>query len=110
MRGETVKVFSRVQDGVDELNNPIWLTEDYDIENVLVSPGTSQDVPESTRPDGVTVKYTLYIPKTFDGKLDHCTVDVRGELLDVVGSPRRFDLTNCPTEWWMVAEVGTTNG
>lgn len=110
MRGETVCVHARVQTGTDDLNDAVWEDVELEVDNVLVAPGASQDVVSSMRPDGVQVRYTLYFPKTFDGRLEHCSIDVRGERLDVVGSPRRFDKVNCPTEWWMVVEVACTNG
>lgn len=110
MHGEKVVIKQRIQDGTDDLNNPIWRYSDIDVENVLVAPGASQDAIDSTRPDGVTVKYTLYFPKTFSGRLEHSKIVVRDETLDVVGSPRHFDSVNCPTEWWMVVEIGAANG
>lgn len=110
MRGEIVTVKKRIQEGFDELNDPIWKDKEYLVENVLIAPGSSDDAVESTRPDGVEIKYTLYFPKPFDEKLEHCQICVRDEWLDVIGSPRRFDLTNCPTDWWMVVGVGATNG
>lgn len=110
MIGETVIVKYRESGGVDELNNPVWTYEEIEVTNVLVAPGASTDMPESTRPDGVTIEYTLYFPKDFTGNLEHSQVSIRGEWLYVVGSPRPFDLVNCPTEWNMVAEVTRENG
>lgn len=110
MRGEAVVVRMFEESGKDALNNPILAPNDIQVENVLVAPGSSGDINESTRPFGVEVKYTLYFPKTFDSKIENSQVLVRGEWLHVVGSPRHYDANNCPTKWWMVAEVGATNG
>lgn len=110
MVGETITIMYREATGVDDLNNPIYEPVEQEVDNVLVAPGASVDVPESTRPDGVTIEYTLYFPKTFSGSLEHSQVNIRGEWLYIVGSPRPFDLVNCPTKWNMVAEVTRQDG
>lgn len=110
MVGETVIVRSRMKTGVDELNNPVWEDVDQEVSNVLVAPGVVHDAFASTRPDGVEVAYKLCFPKTFHGNLEHCQVNVRGEWLAVIGSPRPYCEQNCPTEWWMDAEVRRTDG
>lgn len=110
MVGETVTVRTRKQTGVDRYNNAVWADVDETVGNVLVSPGATTDALESTRPDGVTIDYTLYFPKSYTGTLDHGQVCVRGEWLYVVGAPRPYDLVNCPTSWCMVVEVTRTNG
>lgn len=110
MQGETVTVMSRVLDGCDSFNDPVYRHDEIDVDNVLVAPGAVNDALESTRPDGVEVNYTLYFPKTFDGDLECAKVVVRGEALDVIGHPDRFDDSVCPTEWNMVVEVGVLHG
>lgn len=110
MRGEEVTVRLKVKDGQDALNNAVWKDQDVTVSNVLVAPGTSGNINDSTRPDGVQIKYTLYFPKTFDMRIDNAQVKVRDEWLYVVGAPRHYDKVNCPTKWWMVAEVGGSHG
>lgn len=110
MVGEAIRVKTREQVGTDDLNNPVYDWMETRVENVLVAPGATNDAMESTRPDGVTVDYTLYFPKTFKGVLDHGMVCIRDEWLWVVGSPRPFANVNCPTQWNMTAEVTRVNG
>lgn len=108
--GETVTVTQKTVVGHDEFNNAIYSEKKTDVGDVLVAPGTDSDVIESTRPDGTEVNYTLYFPKTFTGKLENELVKVRGEWLDVVGCPDRFDDSVCPTRWNMVVRVGVVHG
>lgn len=110
MVGETVAVLIREQAGVDAFNDPIWAERRVEVADVLVAPGDSEDVISSVRPDGNAVRYTLYFPKTFDLDIEEQRVEVRGEVLDVVGSPDHFDAGNCPTRWWMTAKVAGTHG
>lgn len=110
MRGEKITIKTKIQKGADSLNNPIYEDNLVEVDNVLIAPGLSDDIFDSTRPNGVSIKYTLYLPKTFNMKIENCDVFIRDEWLKVVGSPRHYDVYNCPTSWWMVAEVGEVNG
>lgn len=107
MRGEGIVVLRPATTSTDPYNAPVteWVREP--VSNVLVAPGSLSDL-GAERPEGVEVRYTLCLPKTFEGPLEGCKVEVRGEVLDVVGHPDRFD--PCPTEWDMVCEIGGTHG
>lgn len=109
MNGETVIIENRVEVGKDDFNCPIYKPEEQEVHDVLVAPRTGDDKFESTRSDSVEVKYTLYFPKAFTGLVDNLRINVRGEWLNVIGAPRRFE-NNCPTRWNMVVEVGFIYG
>lgn len=110
MRGETVYVEDVLETGADPFGNPLFERFERAVDNVLVAPGDTEDVIESNRPDGAEVRYTCYFPKTFDEVLENRRVKVRGEWLDVIGSPDHFDKLNCPTDWWEVVKVGGVHG
>ena len=112
LRGETVRVVPRERDGTDGFGMPKWVDGGpIDVENVLVAPGPAADASEDVRPDGVAIRYTLLFPKAYGGPaLDNLKIDVRGELLDVVGAPRPYDQDVCPTDWNMEVEVAATDG
>lgn len=110
MKGEIVIVERRTKIGVDDLNDPIYETTSTEVSNVLVCPGSTSNVIESIRPDGVEVAYTLHFPKTFSGSLRGCRISVRDEWYSVIGDPKPYMLENCPTEWCMPVEVGVVNG
>lgn len=110
MKGETVTVKTFTGTGTDPFGAPIEAEETQTVDNVLVQPGACADVVESNRPSGVSVKYTLHFPKTFEGDLEGAEVEVRGNWYKVIGRPDHYTLENTPTDWWMPVEVGTVNG
>lgn len=111
MKGETVSIITRTQDGKDLFGNPSYKTSTEEIDNVLVAPGVVDDIISNTRVEGSEIHYTLYFPKTFGGAdLENAEIEVRGERLRVVGRPNYWNEANCPTDWNMVVKVGTTHG
>lgn len=75
----------------------------------VVCPGATSDM-DATRPEGVTVAYTLHFPKTYAGILRGCSVEVRGTRYDVVGDPQRTTEAATPGPFDMAAEVTRADG
>lgn len=75
----------------------------------VVCPGATSDM-DATRPEGVTVAYTLHFPKTYAGSLRGCSVEVRGETYDVVGDPQRTTEAATPGPFNMAVEVTRSDG
>ena len=96
IQGEAVTVI-RTGRVLDELGEPTYgedAREDLD----------------ASRPEGVTVAYTLCFPKTYAGELKGCAVEVRGERFRVVGDPQRYTEANTPGTWNLTVEVTRTDG
>ena len=74
-----------------------------------VCPGATADM-DATRPEGVTVAYTLHFPKAYAGDLRGCSVEVRGASYDVVGDPQRTTDAATPGPWDMAVEVTRADG
>lgn len=109
--GETVTVERSEIVGRNAHNQPIreWVAQPVD--NVLVSPGPRSDIPDTARPDGVVVAWTLHFPKTFVGDLRGARIAVRGGTpCRVIGDPQPYTLENTPTSWWMPVEVERADG
>lgn len=107
--GEAVTVIRPVV-ARDELGEPSYGEPEREaVVNVVVAPGPTSDLGAS-RPNGVTVAYTLCFPKSFSGGLKGCSVEVRGELCKVVGDPRRYTETSTPGDWNLTVEVTRTDG
>ncbi len=107
--GETIKV-SRIKTTLDALGEPVSSeTETETVEKVLVSPGATSDL-DSSRPNGVTVAYTLCFPKSYAGELKDALVTVRGGAFRVVGDPQRYTGENTPGPWNLTCEVTRTDG
>lgn len=107
--GETVTVRNAVW-SFDELGEPTGETVSEEaVDNVVVCPGATADL-DSTRPNGVTVAYTLCFPKGSDVTLKDATVTVRGTDYKVVGEPKRYTAANTPGHWDLTCEVTRTDG
>ncbi len=109
IHGEAVTV-TRETVTYDELGEPTAteaVTET--VENVVVSPGATSDL-DSTRPNGVTVAFTLHFPKTYAGDLKDAVVGVRGTACKVAGDPQRYAERDTPGDWNMTVEVTRTDG
>lgn len=75
----------------------------------VVCPGATSDM-DATRPEGVTVAYTIHFPKIYAGSLRGCSVEVRGETYDVVGDPQRTTDAATPGPWNLAVEVTRADG
>lgn len=80
------------------------------VQNVVVTPGATSDVLDSTRPDGTRVAFTLGFPKTFTASLRGCRVIVRGVECAVIGDPHPYTAENVPGAWNYTAEVARVDG
>ena len=112
IKGVAVTVSSPSSASTDRFGNPVitWTTET--VNDVLVSPGATADL-EASRPDGVTVAYSLHFPKTFTGSLEGCEVTLPvpwSGTYRVIGAPGQYMDENTPTRWHMPVEVEVAHG
>lgn len=63
MKGITITLYNRTQSGTDELNHPIYSEVSVTVDNVLVSPMSTNEVLESYTLTGRKAVYQLAIPK-----------------------------------------------
>lgn len=108
IKPETVNVLS-YQQTYDEIGEPEGETITETAVDVIVAPGATDDL-SSSRPEGVSVAYTLHFPKTWTGSLRGCKVRVRGEVYTVIGDPQPYTLTNTPTPYYLPCEVTRADG
>ena len=89
LKGVSVVLHKRTVKEYDPLGNPVYITEDITVNNVLWNVTTADDLISSTRLEGTTELYTLAIPKgdtntwlentvTFNGKTFHCYAESEG--------------------------------
>lgn len=107
--GEAVTVRTPTA-GYDEHMEEVVTWDETDVENVVVTPGATSDVLDSTRPDGTRVAFTLGFPKSFTAPLRGCRVTVRGIECAVVGDPQPYTAANVPGAWNYTAEVERVDG
>lgn len=110
--GVSVEVLRPVLVGVDRFNNAEYEYETATVDNVLVVPGATEDLAAS-RPEGVSVAYTLHFPKSFTDDLEGCIVRLPAPYSGdyaVIGKPTPYMLANTPTPWHMPVEVAAAHG
>ena len=94
----------------DEHMEEVTTWDEVTVQNVIVTPGATSDVLDSTRPDGTRVAFTLGFPKSFTAPLRGCRVTVRGIECAVVGDPQPYTAGNVPGVWNYTAEVERVDG
>ena len=107
--GETVTVRTPTI-GYDEHMEVVESWSARPVANVIVTPGSTADVLDSTRPDGTRVDFTLGFPKTFTASLRGCHCVVRGIECAVIGDPQPYTADNVPGAWNYTAEVARVDG
>lgn len=111
LHGESITLLSRVQDGADAFNTPVWRTESETVTDVLVAPGGQSNSSDGLRPDGVTVAFTLCFPRAWAYRsLKGASVLIDGRAYRVIGDPRPLDGGLTPTRWNMQVEVKAEEG
>lgn len=94
----------------DEHMEEVVEWDEATVQNVVVIPGATSDVLDSTRPAGTRVAFTLGFPKSFTAPLRGCRVLVRGIECAVIGDPQPFTAGNVPGAWNYTAEVERVDG
>ena len=112
IRGVAVTVRTPSFGDADRLGNRAVTFSETMVRDGLVSPGATSDL-DASRPEGVSVAYTLHFPKTFTGALEGCEIVLPAPWAGtyrVVGNPRPYIGANTPTRWHMPCEVEAAHG
>lgn len=113
--GVAVTVVRPTPAGRDRLGNPAYGEPVREVvPDVLVQPGPTSEL-DASRPEGVTVAYTLHFPKAYEASLEGCAVELPAPWASegcyrVVGDPRPYMAGNCPTRWNRPVEVEAAHG
>ena len=112
IKGASVIVHFPVAGAVDRFGNAIETWTQATVDDVLISPGATADL-EASRPEGVTVAYSLHFPKTFTASLEGCKVELLAPysgVYRVIGAPGQYMDENTPTRWHIPVEVEFAHG
>lgn len=63
IKGITIILMDKVKTGTDPFNNPTYEEQEIEVDNVLVSPTSTDDIVNQLSIDGKKAVYTLAIPK-----------------------------------------------
>lgn len=101
MRGITVTLYERTQDGKNEFNRPKYIETPVEVDNVLVAPADpgGVEVLETLNLTGRKAVYTLALPKGDDHHWEGSRVSFFGETWQVIGIPTEGIEKLIPLQW-----------
>ena len=99
IKGITVTLISNKQVGTDAFDNPIFEDVEIEVDNVLVSPTSSDDIVNTKDLTGRTAVYTLAIPKGDTNTWENQEVRFFGERWRVFGIPLQGIEHLIPLDW-----------
>lgn len=99
LKGITIKLYEKTQAGVDGFGKPIYQEVPVDVENVLVSPASADDVVNNTNLSGNKAVYNLGIPKGDTHVWENRIVEFFGKKWRTVGIPLEGIEELIPMDW-----------
>ena len=99
IKGITVILYERTQIGVDELNDPVYLESPVEVQNVLVTPSSSDEIVNSETLEGKQAIYNLCIPKGDMHSWENSRVTIWGEDFVTFGKVTQHIEENVPLSW-----------
>lgn len=99
IKGITVTLISNKKVGTDPFDNPIYEDVEIEVDNVLVSPTSTDDVVNTKDLTGRTAIYTLAIPKGDTNTWENQEVRFFGERWRVFGIPLQGIENLIPLDW-----------
>ncbi|WP_434779956.1 hypothetical protein [Enterococcus thailandicus] len=99
IKGITIILVDKVKTGTDPFGNPIYEDGDIEVENVLVSPTSSDDIVNQMTLTGKKAVYTLGIPKGDTHDWEDKEVKFFGERWRTFGFPTEGIEDLIPLDW-----------
>ena len=99
LKGIPVTLHVKRQMGTDEFNRPVYVECDNVVENVLVTPKSSQDKPEDTNLGKKFESYELCIPKGDCHTWENAEVTIRGKRYKVTTFTEEYIESMVPLDW-----------
>lgn len=99
IKGVTVTLVNKVNNGVDPFGQPLYEDVEIEVENVLISPTTSDDIVNQMTLTGKKAVYTLAIPKGDTNTWEDQEVRFFGEKWRVFGVPLQGIDHLIPLDW-----------
>lgn len=99
IKGITIILVDKVKTGTDPFGNPIYEDQDIEIENVLVSPTSSDDIVNQMTLTGKKAVYTLGLPKGDTRNWEDKEVKFFGERWRTFGFPTEGIEDLIPLDW-----------
>lgn len=99
IKGITIILIDKVKTGIDPFGNPIYEDQEIEIENVLVSPTSSDDIVNQLTLTGKKAVYTLAIPKGDTNDWENKEIKFFGQRWRTFGFPIEGIESLIPLDW-----------
>ena len=99
IKGITVILQVREQTGSDDFGAPVYSETMQSVENVIVSPVSTDDVVNELQLSGKKAEYELCIPKSDTHIWENCEVDFYGHRWKTIGIPQEYIENMLPLDW-----------
>jgi hypothetical protein len=99
IKGVSVTLIDKVQDGVDPFGRPIMKDAEITVENVLIAPTSADDVISELNLTGKKAVYTLAIPKNDNHDWEDKEVRFFNQRWHVFGVPLQGIDSLIPLDW-----------
>lgn len=99
IRGTTVTLYEKTVTGTDSFNAPVYTETPVTVENVLISPVSSEDLTGEEQLKGRKELCELSIPKKNMNHWENSRVEFRGQKWHTVGFVQQLMPENTPLDW-----------
>lgn len=99
IRGIPVTLITKTETGRDDFGLPVYSESSEIVNNVLVTPLSSDEVAQDYAWHGVRTIYELCLPKGDSHVWTNNAVEFFGQRYDAVGEPREYIEANLPLCW-----------
>ena len=99
IKGITVTLYEKTRSGEDDFNAPIYTETPVQVENVLVTPVSAEDIINDLQLYGKRAVYELSIPKGDTHQWEDRTVEFFGHKWRTFGFCREWIEENLPLNW-----------
>ena len=107
IKGITVTLYTVTQTGTDAFNRPILTETPVQVENVLVSPLSGEEITDTLNLTGRRAVYQMALPKGDAHDWENRRVSFFGESFRVIGKPTEGIEANIPLDWNRKVKVET---
>lgn len=99
IKGISVILHVKQKSGIDGFNRPVYTYSKEQVDNVLVSPSSTDDIVTSQDLYGKKAVYTLAIPKGDTHTWEDCEVEFFGKTWKTFGFPIEGIEAGIPLDW-----------
>lgn len=99
IKGMQLTFKRKIKAGVDGMNNPVYNTENVEVEDCLVAPVVPTAAPEQQAMTQTRALIEIHLPKTFAGDVGGSTVEYMGRTYRVDNSGAVYMPENTPGRW-----------